>query len=210
MKLPRVYPILDASAFESRGLSLVDAARALLDGGAQILQFRFKDQLTSRRLDEAEAMRDLCRDAGARFVINDRADVAALIGAGLHLGQSDLPPSAARRLAGGVIGFSTHNESQLRAAACGPADYLALGPIFGTASKEKPDPAVGVAELRRLVPLAGARPLVAVGGITRANAPQVWGAGAASVAVIGGMLPERVTIESLRERMAEWIRLAGE
>jgi thiamine-phosphate pyrophosphorylase len=182
----------------------------LIEGGAEIIQFRFKDRLTSRRLDEAESLRDLCRASCARFVINDRADVAAILDAGLHLGQTDLPPVAARRFFRGVVGFSTHNEAQLRAAASEPVEYVALGPIFGTASKERADPIIGVAELRRLTPLAGERPLVAIGGITRANATEVWNAGAASVAVIGDLLPERVTIESLRERMSEWIRLAGE
>jgi thiamine-phosphate pyrophosphorylase len=209
MKLPRVYPIVDAAVLESRGIPVVEAARALLDGGAEILQFRFKDQLTGSRFDEAAAMRELCRASCARFVVNDRADVAALIDAGLHLGQADLPPAAARRIVKGVVGFSTHSEAQLRAAAAEPVDYVALGPIFGTASKDKPDPAVGISELRRIAPLAGARPLVAIGGITRASAPAVWDAGAASVAVIGDLLPERDTIEDLRKRMDEWIKLAG-
>ena len=102
------------------------------------------------------------------------------------------------------IGFSTHNEAQLRAAAGQPADYLAIGPIFGTSSKLNPDPQVGLAELRRLRPLTD-RPLVAIGGITRANARSVIEAGADSVAVIGDLFPEDGNI---RSRVEEWLRIA--
>ena len=114
-----------------------------------------------------------------------------LFAAALHLGQDDLLPSVARRVVGpdAIVGFSTHNEAQLRAASVEPVDYLALGPIFGTVTKENPDPTVGVDELRRLRPLSN-RPLVAIGGITRANARQVLEAGADSVAVIGDLFPE--------------------
>ena len=102
-----------------------------------------------------------------------------------------------------VIGFSTHNETQLRAAEDEPVDYVALGPIFGTATKENPDPVVGLEELRRLRPLTK-RPLVAIGGITRENAKAVLDAGADSVAVIGDLFPES---GRLRDRVAEWLTL---
>jgi thiamine-phosphate pyrophosphorylase len=136
--------------------------------------------------------------------VNDRADIARLASAALHLGQDDLTPTDARRVvsAGTIIGFSTHNERQLREAANEPADYLAFGPIFGTVSKQNPDPVVGVEELRRLRPLTD-RPLVAIGGITRANAPDVLAAGADSVAVIGDLFPDDGDI---RARVEEWIR----
>jgi thiamine-phosphate pyrophosphorylase len=104
-----------------------------------------------------------------------------------------------------TVGFSTHNEEQLRAACNEPADYLALGPIFGTATKENPDPTVGLDELRRLRPLSN-RPLVAIGGITRANAIPVLEAGADSVAVIGDLFPENGNIQA---RTKEWLRLLG-
>jgi thiamine-phosphate pyrophosphorylase len=138
------------------------------------------------------------------LVVNDRADLAKLFGAALHLGQEDLLPAVARRVVGSdaVVGYSTHNEAQLRAACDEPADYLALGPIFGTVTKENPDPTVGLDELRRLRPIS-ARPLVAIGGITRANARQVLEAGADSVAVIGDLFPENGNI---RARSEEWIR----
>jgi thiamine-phosphate pyrophosphorylase len=150
----------------------------------------------------------LCREAGAELIVNDRADFALLLGAGLHLGQDDLAPRDARRLmgSGAAIGFSSHNRAQLSAAGGEPVDYVALGPVFGTASKRNPDPVVGVEEIRRCRGLVE-KPLVAIGGITLENASQVWKAGADSVAVIGGLLPEPATAQSLRERMEEWRRL---
>jgi thiamine-phosphate pyrophosphorylase len=183
----------------------VAAAALILEAGAGILQFRHKAFFSREIFEQARQIADLCREAGAQFVINDRADVAKLLGAAVHLGQDDLPPSDARRVLGNglSIGFSTHNESQLCAAADQPADYLALGPIFGTSSKLNPDPVVGLDELRRLRPLT-ARPLVAIGGITRANARSVMEAGADSVAVIGDLFPEDGNI---RARVEEWLSI---
>jgi thiamine-phosphate pyrophosphorylase len=156
----------------------------------------------------------LCREAGAIFIVNDRADFAMLLGAGLHLGQDDLPPAEARglwSLAGQtiepVIGFSTHNPDQLRAAGAEPVDYLALGPVFATASKENPDPVVGIDKLREV--RAGVnKPLVAIGGITLENAAEALRAGADSVAVIAAMLPNPCTPQTIRQRMEEWNQLA--
>jgi thiamine-phosphate pyrophosphorylase len=205
MKLPRFYPILDSTLLARRGLPVADAAREILDAGAQILQFRHKGHLSLEAWERMEAVAALCSKAGVKLVMNDRADLAKLLGAALHVGQDDLPPSAARRVLGDglPIGFSTHNEAQLRAAEAEPVDYVALGPIFGTASKENPDPVVGVAELRRLRPLAKL-PLVAIGGITRANARAVLDAGADSVAVIGDLYPEQGSIGA---RVREWISI---
>jgi len=107
---------------------------------------------------------------------------------------------------GVAIGFSSHSRTQLSAAGGEPVDYVALGPVFGTASKRNPDPVVGVEEIRRCRGLVE-KPLVAIGGITLQNAIEVWKAGADSVAVIGGLLPEHATALSLRERMEEWRRL---
>jgi len=123
----------------------------------------------------------------------------------LHLGQDDLLPSIARRVVrpDTIVGFSTHNEAQLRAASEEPTDYLALGPLFGTATKENPDPTVGLDDFRRLRSLSN-RPLVAIGGITRANAMQAIDAGADSVAVIGDLFPEDGNVGS---RIREWLRL---
>ena len=160
--------------------------------------------------DVIEAMEfpDLARRFAVRgvpkIVINDRADVAKMLGAdGVHLGQDDLPPSRVRALVGPDvwIGCSTHNEAQFRAAGREPADYLALGPIFATGSKENPDPVVGLAELARLRPLT-AKPLVAIGGIARDNVRQVLEAGADAVAVISDLLSG--DLDSL---LKEWVQL---
>lgn len=191
-----------------RGLDPATAAEAMLEGGARILQFRHKRSYSRVVFEQAERVAELCRQAGALFVVNDRADIAILLDAGVHVGQEDLPPADVRGLIGEgrILGFSTHNEEQLRAAAGEPADYLALGPIFGTTTKDRPDPVVGLEELRRLRPL-DRRPLVAIGGITRQNAPAVLEAGADSVAVISDLLPPDCSYESIRARMEEWQRI---
>jgi thiamine-phosphate pyrophosphorylase len=203
--LPRFYPILDPEIAVRHGIDPVIAAEQILEGGARILQFRYKGFFSREVFAQLERVAELCQDAKAQFVVNDRADLAALTGAAVHLGQDDLTPSAARKVVGvkTLIGFSTHNERQLRAAAAEPADYLALGPIFGTSSKNNPDPIVGIAELRRLRPLND-RPLVAIGGITRANAQSVLAAGADSVAIIGDLFTENANV---RARTEEWVSL---
>jgi thiamine-phosphate pyrophosphorylase len=208
MNLPRLYPILDTGSLSRLGCAPSVAAEAMLAGGARMLQFRHKSQFSRLVFDEASRIAGLCRDAGAIFIIDDRADIALLLDAGLHVGQDDLPPVAARRIigAGLPLGFSTHNEAQLRAAASEPADYLAIGPVFGTATKENADPVVGLEELRRLKSIDG-RPLVAIGGITRQNVQAVLDAGADCAAVIGDLLPEDCTFESIRARMEQWQRL---
>ena len=203
--LPKFYPILDPEIAARHGVDPVRAAEQILEGGAKILQFRHKGFFSREIFAQLEQVASLCRDAHALFVVNDRADLAAITGAALHLGQDDLLPSAARKVVGTatLIGFSTHNERQLRAAAAEPADYLALGPIFGTASKLNPDPVVGTDELRRLRARTD-RPLVAIGGITRDNAKAVLDAGADAVAIIGDLFPED---GNLRARTEEWLAL---
>jgi thiamine-phosphate pyrophosphorylase len=194
MTLPPFYPIVDT----------VSAAEALLDAGARILQFRHKSFFSRRVLEDAGRIAELCRTAGALFVVNDRADIARLLNAGLHLGQDDLAPADARRIlpAPGIIGFSTHNEQQLRAGDSEPVDYLAIGPIFATGSKQNPDPVVGLDRLRALRRLTQ-KPLVAIGGITRASAPAVFEAGADSVAIIGDLYPD------VAVKAREWIALSA-
>lgn len=205
MKLPAFYPILDTNIAMRRGVEPVHAARQILDAGAQILQFRHKEFLSREAFGWLEQVAEITRAAGAMLVVNDRADLAKLFSAALHLGQEDLLPSVARRVVGPdtMVGFSTHNEAQLRAANEEPADYLALGPLFGTVTKENPDPTVGLDDFRRLRPLS-TRPLVAIGGITRANALQAIDAGADSVAVIGDLFPQDGNVGS---RTREWLRL---
>jgi thiamine-phosphate pyrophosphorylase len=207
-KLPRVYPILDTESLEARGLTLESAAAALLEGGAGILQLRHKGHWGRQVFESAGRAARLCREAGARLIVNDRADFARLLEAGLHVGQDDLAPRDARLLLGpeATIGFSSHNAGQLSAAETEPVDYVALGPVFSTRSKRNPDAEVGVEEVRRCRALIS-KPLVAIGGITRANALDVLRAGADSVAVISDLLPENATPRSLRERMEEWKQL---
>jgi thiamine-phosphate pyrophosphorylase len=208
MRLTLFYPILDTETAARRGIDPVDAAARILEGGARLLQLRHKGFFSREVFQQARDISELCRGADAQFVLNDRADIAKLLGAGLHVGQDDLPPADARRVLddGAMLGFSSHNEAQLRAAAGEPVDYLALGPIFQTSTKLNPDPVVGLEELRRLRPFT-AHPLVAIGGITRANARSVIDAGADSVAVIGDLFPEGGNI---RARVEEWISLVTE
>jgi thiamine-phosphate pyrophosphorylase len=194
MTLPPFYPIIDS----------VPAAEAVLEAGARILQFRHKGFFSRQVFEDASRIAALCKSAGVLFVVNDRADVAMLLNAALHLGQDDLAPSDARRImpAASIVGFSTHNERQLRLGDAEPVDYLAIGPIFGTASKQNADPVVGLDRLRALRPLTQ-KPLVAIGGITRELAPKVFEAGADSVAVIGDLMPD------VRARAKEWIAISA-
>jgi thiamine-phosphate pyrophosphorylase len=203
MTLPRFYPILDTAALQRHNLTATAAAEDLLTAGARILQLRHKGHFDRATYVEAQRIAALCLEAGALFVINDRVDIAMLFGAAVHVGQDDIPPLQTRQLLGGdrIVGFSTHNEAQLAAAATEPIDYVALGPIFGTVSKKNPDPQVGLEELRRLKPLARS-PLVAIGGITRSTAVQVWSAGADSVAVVGDLYPD------VRRSAEEWLKLS--
>jgi thiamine-phosphate pyrophosphorylase len=208
MKLPRIYPILDTESLEARGIALQTAAAAMLAGGALVLQFRHKAHWSRDVFEAARGVARLCRDAGARFVVNDRADFAMLLEAGLHVGQDDLSPRDARMLLGpdALLGFSSHNAEQIRAAAGEPVDYMAFGPVFPTVSKRHPDPVAGIEALRRCRTLCS-KPLVAIGGITRGNALEVLSAGADSLALIADLLPPAATARSLRERMEEWQQL---
>jgi thiamine-phosphate pyrophosphorylase len=217
MRLPRFYPILDVGSARKRHLEISEMAREILDAGATVLQFRHKAFFGRDVFADLEQVAGLCRQAGALLVVNDRVDIARMLRSrqfdvGVHVGQQDLTPSDARLITGTetIIGLSTHNELELREAessvASQPADYLAFGPIFGTATKENPDPVVGLDELRRLRPLAS-RPLVAIGGITRANARSVIEAGADSVAVIADLFPDDLSLGPgrIRARAAEWL-----
>lgn len=175
-----------------------------------MLQFRWKEQFTRETFAEAEAVAAACRQAGALLIVNDRADIALLLGAGLHIGQDDIPPADSRRLIGPdrLLGLSTHNEAQFRAGAAEPVDYLALGPIFATSTKANPDPVLGTAELARLRPLA-AQPVVAIGGVTRETAREVLAAGADIIAVASDLYPDPCSKSLVRERFQAWLRLAA-
>ena len=204
LTLPAFYPILDPLQVAKHGLDTIEVARALLDAGAEWLQLRHKEAYTRSDYDLAAEVGRLVHEAGAKYVINDRVDIALMVGAdGVHVGQDDLPPNEVRKIAGErlLIGYSTHNRAQLRAGDEEPVDYLALGPVFATASKENPDPVVGVRELARLRPLSS-KPLVAIGGITRKNAREAFAAGADSVAIISDFLSG-----DWRQSIAEWSAL---
>jgi thiamine-phosphate pyrophosphorylase len=203
--VPGFYPVL-----ASRGLPLIEAAEAILEGGARILQFRHKGFFSREVFREAQRVAELCRSANALLVMNDRADMAMLLGAALHLGQGDLPPRDARAImpAGTIIGFSTHNEQQLRAGDGEPVNYLAIGPIYATGTKQDPDPVVGTNELHRLRAMTD-KPLVAIGGITRETASAVLDAGADSLAVIGDLYPQPCTKAALRARTEEWLAICS-
>jgi thiamine-phosphate pyrophosphorylase len=199
---PFLYPIVDvATVGEERAVAVVGTLARL---GLSLLQLRAKGLTDRRFLALARESTAAAHAHGARLLVNDRPDVARLAGAdGVHLGQDDLPPADARTILGpaAIIGFSTHNLDQLAAAAGEPVDYLALGPVFPTVSKERPDPVVGLALLSRARALT-TRPLVAIGGITRANAGAVVAEGVDGVAVIGDLLRASDLEAAVRELTA--------
>lgn len=187
--LPRLYPILDVEVCRRAGWDPVELARAYLSGGALWIQLRAKSLDGGAFLHLADALVALMAPAGARLIVNDRADIARLAAAaGVHVGQDDLRPADVRRVAGDdiVVGLSTHTVEQIDAALELPIDYLAIGPIFRTGTKVTGYDAVGVAAVRAARARAGLanRPVVAIGGITLETARGVIDAGAASVAVI--------------------------
>ncbi|HLB93241.1 MAG TPA: thiamine phosphate synthase [Terriglobales bacterium] len=186
--LPRLYPILDSACFPNSA-ALFIAAEELVTAGCTLLQYRNKSGDARRMLDEARELR-VRLGPTVKLIMNDRADLCIAAGfEGLHVGQDDLLPKSARRIIGADrgLGVSTHNPEQLAEADKTSADYLAIGPIFATGSKANPDPIVGPDGLRRARELTR-KPLVAIGGITRANARSVIDAGADSVAVISDLL----------------------
>jgi thiamine-phosphate pyrophosphorylase len=210
MILPRFYPVLDTGLLANRGLNTVAAAEAILEAGARILQFRHKEFFSRDVFNAAQGVAHLCRDAQALFVMNDRADFALLLDAALHLGQDDLAPADARRLLepSAIIGFSTHNPQQLREGDAQPVDYLAIGPIFATHSKQNPDPVVGVNALGTLRAITK-KPLVAIGGITRETAHPLLDSGVDSLAVVGDLFPDPLTKYALRARAEEWLAICS-
>jgi thiamine-phosphate pyrophosphorylase len=210
LNLPAFYPLLDTDVLARRGLDAPAAAEAILEAGARILQFRHKLFFSRQVYEQAARVAELCRAANSLFVVNDRADFAMLLGAALHLGQDDLAPADARAILppGAVIGFSTHNRSQLRGGDREPVDYLAIGPIFETGSKQNPDPVVGLEQLRELRRITS-KPLVAIGGIALERAQSVLAAGADSIAVIGDLYPNPVTKTSLRARAEQWLAICS-
>jgi len=195
MQLPRIYPITDV---QLSGLSHPEQVELLSRGGATLIQLREKHLPVREFYEQAK----IAFQPGVQLIVNDRVDLALAVGAhGVHLGQDDMPPGAARNLLGpdAVIGYSTHNVEQAIAAINLPIDYLAIGPIFATTTKSDTAPVLGLEGLRAVREAIGRFPLVAIGGITHANARKVIQAGADSVAVISavwsnsGRIPEETS-----------------
>ena len=199
--LPKVYPITDVLL---SGLSHAEQVERLISGGATLIQLREKHAGSREFYYDARAALVAARDSNVRLIINDRADLAlALKADGVHLGQSDIPVEAARRLLGekAIIGVSTHDLAQVELAARMPIDYVAFGPVFTTATKGNPDPVVGLETLREARAMLTSLPLVAIGGITAANAAAVFAAGADSVATIASLLSDPSQIEERTRQM---------
>jgi thiamine-phosphate pyrophosphorylase len=203
IQLPRLYAILDLATFADTD-SMLAAAAELLAGGVTLLQYRNKNGSARQMFDEARRLRSLVGERASLFM-NDRTDLAvAAECAGIHIGQDDLSPEAARLVIGPKLwlGVSTHNPEQLKDADTTSADYLAIGPVFSTSSKAKPDLVVGLEGVRSARALTR-KPLVAIGGITRQNARSVIDAGADAVAVIADLCNEP------RKSAEEFFRILG-
>lgn len=210
---PALNVILDDDVARAAGLTVPTLARACLAGGARFLQVRAKTLPSGPFLAMCDEVVALARPAGALVIVNDRADLARLSGAdGVHVGQEDLSPADARAVVGAdaIVGVSTHTAEQARRALDGPADYVAVGPVFGTRTKEIGYAAVGLDLLRRVTAIArdAARPgraptpIVAIGGVTIDRARAAVAAGASAVAVISDLLATRDPEARVREYVA--------
>jgi thiamine-phosphate pyrophosphorylase len=209
-RIPAVYPIVDVEVAAGAGWEPRALGRVLLDGGARLIQLRAKTLASGPLLALAAGMAEDAAAVGAQLVVNDRADLAVLSGAaGVHVGQDDLSVADVRRVVGAhaIIGLSTHSAQQL-AYACGQdVSYVAVGPVFRTATKETGYHAVGLDLVRAAVAHAtpSGLPVVAIGGITLERAQEVWAAGARSIAVITDVLQGDPAA-----RVAAWVAAAGE
>ncbi len=205
--LPKIYPITDRKL---AGVSHQQQISQFASGGATFAQVREK-LLSPRDFYEeaAEAVR-IARDAGVRIILNDRVDFALALSAdGVHLGQDDLPPEQARMILGekAIIGYSTHSVEEAVDALKLPIDYIAIGPIFPTATKPDHAPIVGIEGLRRIRAAAGRFPIVAIGGIDRLNVTEVFRAGADSAAIISDLFCKPMDIAS---SIRELLRISSE
>jgi thiamine-phosphate pyrophosphorylase len=203
---PTLYAILDATPAQSSE-SLIALANKLATAGVQLIQLRAK-QLPSRQFQEIATALIAAAPTTVKLIINDRPDIASLTNAaGVHVGQEDLPVEAARKLCPTPrwVGISTHNLEQLKAADRTSADYIAVGPIYPTTTKQNPDPVVGL-DLIRAARKLTSKPLVAIGGITINSAPAVFQAGADSVAVISDL----INAPGPSQRAREYLSLAAQ
>lgn len=195
MFLPKIYPITDTRLSK---LSHAEQVEKLIAGGADFIQLREKYASPKEFYAEAEKALQIARKQGVKIIINDRVDIAlALKADGVHLGQDDLPPDSARKILGenAIIGFSTHSIGQAVEAVKMPINYLAIGPIFATKTKENPDEIVGLDGLKQVRDTIGDFPLVAIGGIDSANLTKVFANGADACAIISGLVsfPEKIS-----------------
>lgn len=200
-----LHAIVDISVANTAGWKPLDLARAFLDGGARLLQLRAKELPSSSLLDLSDALVALADAYEAFVIVNDRVDVARLSGAdGVHVGQEDLSPAVAREQLGpgAIVGYSTHSVAQFEAALREPISYLAVGPVFGTSTKDTGYSAVGLELVSGAARLAGSMPVVAIGGVTLANAVSAIGAGASAVAVISDLL-----VGDPAERVKAYLRI---
>ncbi|HEX5166032.1 MAG TPA: thiamine phosphate synthase [Thermomicrobiales bacterium] len=185
--LLRCYLVTDARAGSVE--RLVEISQAALAGGVTTIQLRAKGWSDRQLLDAAMALRPICRDAGALFIVNDRVDIVLAGGAdGVHLGVDDLPVAVARQLLGpdAVIGYSPESDADRVRAEADGADYLGVGPVYGTGTKLDAGDAIGLGGLERVVS-ATTLPVIGIGGITIERSAEVVSTGAVGVAVVGAV-----------------------
>jgi thiamine-phosphate pyrophosphorylase len=198
--LPKIYPITDCRLSK---LTHAEQVENLIAGGATFIQLREKYAKPNDFYEQAKSALEIARRNNVKIIINDRVDIAlALKADGVHLGQDDLPPTKAREILGenAIIGISTHNLAQASEAVDLPIDYIAIGPIFTTKTKEKLDDEVGIEGLNQILKAIGKVPIVAIGGINSANFREVLDAGADSVAIISDLVSDATEI---KQRMAK-------
>jgi thiamine-phosphate pyrophosphorylase len=199
-ELPKIYPITDVSLAK---LSHLEQVERLVEGGARFIQLREKSAPAKDFYEAAKKVVEFARPLKIKIIINDRVDIAlALKADGVHLGQDDLPPQMARKILGekAIIGFSTHSAEQALEATRLPIDYAAIGAVFQTSSKEKPEAILGIEGVEKTRQAIGNFPLVAIGGINFENASAVFRSGADSIALIGAILnPPHLISENIKK-----------
>lgn len=194
LQLPKIYPVTDTRLAK---ISHAAQVEKLVEGGATIVQLRDKHAAPKDFYEAAKEALEIARRRNVKIIINDRVDLAlALRTDGVHLGQNDLPPEQARKILGesAIIGFSTHNIEQAISAVRLPINYLAIGPVFTTRTKDNPEKAVGLETVKRVREAIGDFPLVAIGGITSENFREVLAAGADSLAIIADLISDSSNI----------------
>jgi thiamine-phosphate pyrophosphorylase len=206
--VPRLYAIADAEVLAARKIPLADFARELRAAGVGLMQYRDKHGAPQEVLRAARLLREAMAGSECQLILNDRADLAVLAEFdGVHVGHLDLSPDDARRVVGPskIVGVSTHTDEQVRTTQSSAADYIAIGPVFATGTKADAERVVGLEGVRRARALT-AKPLVAIGGITLANARSVIDAGADSIAVISGLFAGGQTVEQVARDFLQLLR----